>query len=100
MIFLVAGCVMALIAVIAWQSYERIIERDKFAHERQQWTEERRELLSRIQAPEAAPFMFETKPEDAEDDLPTLPGFTMSEEELEQAREALEEAGYSEGPVA
>lgn len=100
MIFLVAGCFLVLAGVIAWQARSADKERQAFAQERREWAAEREQLNTRIQAPEAAPFMFEEDAETREDDLPTLPEITMSDEELEQAKKALEEVGYSSGPVA
>jgi hypothetical protein len=61
------------------------------------WAVERRDLNNRIQVPEAAPFLFEAKPEDGEDDLPLPPEFVADAEELEKARAALAEVGYEEG---
>jgi hypothetical protein len=98
-IFLVAGCFALLAGVIAWQSYAAVVERDKFTQERQEWATERRDLNNRIQVPEAAPFLFEAKPEDAEDDLPLPPEFVADAEELEKAQRALAEVGYDEGPA-
>jgi hypothetical protein len=69
-----------------------------FTLEREVWMRERRDLLNRIQVPEAAPYMTnDDGPSD--DDLPTLPEFEVDAVELERAKAALEEAGYSEGPV-
>ena len=98
MIFLVAGCFVLLAAVIAWQAYAADKERAQFASERAQWTQERKELLTRIQAPEAASFMFEDSPEDAKDDLPLMPTAEFDPQEVEKAREHLAEVGYDEGP--
>lgn len=100
MIFLVAGSLLMFAWIVAWQAYTAILERGKFEQERQRWTEERRELLTRIQAPEAASFMFETTPEDAENDLPLPPTSEFDPQEVEKAREHLAEVGYSDGPVA
>lgn len=61
---------------------------------------ERRDLLNRIQVPQAAPFLTEgTEEGRSADDLPTLPEFTMDEVELDRAKQELAELGYSEGPV-
>lgn len=98
-IFLVAGCFFVLSCVIAWQAYAAILRDDKFDRERRQWAEERGELLTRIQAPQAAPFMFESKLEDAENDLPLPPEFTIDEEELERAKDELARVGFEDGPV-
>lgn len=98
MIYL-AVVIYALLAFIAWREYrhegERVREQEAFIAERETWGRERRDLLNRIQVPEAAPFM-----DDGSNDLPTLPEMTLNEEEVEQARQALEDVGYSEGPVA
>lgn len=99
MIFLVVGYSFLIAAFVGWLIRSGWRKEEAFARERQEWARERGELLTRIQAPQAAPFMFEADPKDAENDMPTLPGFTMDEEELERAKQELEEAGYSEGPV-
>lgn len=100
---IVALCV---IAYTAWQSYsfnqEREAfarERNAFAAERREWAKERRELNTRIQAPEAAPYMYDGQEDSSEDDLPILPEFTVDEAELERARAELAEVGYEEGPA-
>jgi hypothetical protein len=69
-----------------------------FTLEREVWMRERRDLNNRIQVPEAAPYMTNDDGPSG-DDLPTLPEFELDEADLEKARVALEEAGYSEGPV-
>lgn len=94
---------LALVAYIVWSTWavdrDRKAERTAFAEERQQWVRERRDLNTRIQMPQAAPFLLE---EDgpSDDDMPVMPEFAVDEAELERAKLALEEAGYSEGPVA
>jgi hypothetical protein len=102
-IFLAGSCIALLGFLVIWQSYVSARERDKlladFSSEREIWVRERRDLNNRIQIPEAAPFMAD-EDGSSEDDLPTLPGFTMNEEERERAMQELEEVGYSEGPVA
>lgn len=100
MIVFFAACFVLLAALVFWQFYLAIVEREKFADERREWQQERAELLTRIQAPEAAPFLFEAKPEDAENDLPLPPDFTVDSEELERAQQELESVGYSDGPAA
>jgi len=70
-------------------------ERD-FRTERVEWIRERGELLSRIQAPEAAPFLFEADEKDAENDLPLPPTSEFDPHEVEKAREHLVEVGYEE----
>jgi hypothetical protein len=107
----VAAITLALLGFIFWQQLafrrERDIERAfrgereaAFAAERQEWVRERRDLNNRIQVPEAAPFMEDSGDDQGGDDLPVLPGGMIDEEELEQARAALNEVGYDEGPVA
>lgn len=91
-----AAVALLLLAYIAWQErgFER--ERQAFREEREAWVRERRDLLNRIQIPEAAPFIAE---EPSEHDLPTLPEFTMDQSELERAKQELADLGYQEGPV-
>lgn len=96
MIFLVAGCFVLLAGVIAWQAWAADKQGAQFASERSQWAQERKELLTRIQAPEAASFMFEESPEDAKDDLPLLPTAEFDPQEVEKAREHLVDVGYEE----
>lgn len=101
MIYLTAGCVALLAFLVVWQSYAWAKERTdllaSFAAEREIWVRERRDLNNRIQVPEAAPYLTE---DNGENDLPVLPEFEMDSAELERAKRELEEAGYSEGPVA
>lgn len=98
MIFLVAGCFLLLAGLIAWQFYSAVVERDKFATEREGWRAERSELLSRIQVPAAAPFLFEPDAKDADNDLPVLPPIADAEA-LEHAQRELESVGYEDGPA-
>lgn len=92
---------VVLTAYIAWQAHcfqnERAQREEAFKEERLIWIRERRDLLNRIQVPEAAPFM---EPEEGQspDDLPTLPEFTLDEAELEKAKEHLASVGYESGP--
>lgn len=85
--------IFALIALAAWQQQQ-------FGLREKGWDEERGRLLNRIQVPEAAPFLNEQIEDSGENDMPVLPEFTMDAEELRKAKEELEAAGYSEGPVA
>lgn len=100
---LLAAAVVVLVFVTWAQSFwweqARSRERLAFDAEREKWRVERSELLTRIQAPQAAPFMFESEPEDAENDLPLPPEFLADAEELEKAQRALTELGYDEGPA-
>src|SRR5882672_280554 len=63
--------------------------------ERKAWVKERRDLNNRIQIPEAAPYLADDEPGADRDDLPVLPEFTVDPEEMERAKQTLEQAGYS-----
>jgi hypothetical protein len=94
---------VALLGVLVWLTgnhSEEGKEREKmFTAEREAWVRERRDLNTRIQMPQAAPFLLEEEGP-SNDDMPVMPEFVVDEAELERARLELEEAGYSEGPVA
>lgn len=104
MIYLASACLAVLAFLVVWQSYAYARERAEllagFATERQQWVRERRDLNTRIQAPQAAPYLLEDQDETAgDDDLPILPEFTMDEAALDRAKAELLSAGYESGPA-
>ena len=96
-----ALCVV-LVACLAWQIRSAAADRASllasFAAEREAWVRERRDLNTRIQSPEVAPFLLE-EADDADNDLPVLPEFETDEAALEQARLQLQSVGYEEGPA-
>lgn len=101
MLTLGLACLFILLqfAYLAWKDGRFDKEREAFAREREVWVRERRDLLNRIQVPEAAPYLSEADTGPSEDDLPLLPTQTLTEDEMEAARDALNEVGYAEGPV-
>jgi hypothetical protein len=98
-----AAVAIALVGYIVWSTWavdrDRKAERSAFADERQQWVRERRDLNTRIQMPQVAPFLLEDEGP-SEDDMPVMPDFVVDEAELEKANRALAEAGYEDGPAA
>lgn len=98
MIYLGIACLL-LLAYAAWKERCFESEREAFAREREVWVRERRDLLNRIQVPEAAPFLSEADTGPSEDDLPLLPTQTLTEDEMEAAKQALADVGYTDGPV-
>lgn len=90
----------ALVALYVSHAKERQALLAAFALERKAWVNERRDLNNRIQIPEAAPYMAEDEPGADVNDLPTLPEFTVDEEEMERAQRELEQVGYTDGPAA
>lgn len=98
MIYLGIACIL-LLAYAAWKERCFEKEREAFAREREIWVRERRDLNNRIQVPEAAPYLSEEEQGTSEHDLPVLPERTLTEEEMEAAKQALTEVGYEEGLV-
>jgi hypothetical protein len=93
-IFIVAACLLGLLALCAYQ--QRQIDKLLTAQEleRGHWAVERRDLNNRIQVPEAAPFMKTDEPPEAttreyvpfDDDA----AFHEAQTAVEETREALE----------
>lgn len=103
MIYLAALSIVLAAAIVlldARNSNEREKREQAFSEERQVWVRERRDLNNRIQVPEAAPYLADDEPGADRDDLPVLPEFTVDPEEMERAKQTLEQAGYSDGPAA
>lgn len=59
MAFLIVG---VLICLLIWREYDAKKQREQFSAERETWITERRELNTRIQAPERVPLLTNSEP--------------------------------------